>query len=91
MAPGYSLPPPPLLEIHGTNTSEKWKKFYRAWSSYLVATELTKKLEAVQVATLLTVIGKEAREVFATFTWDTEGDDAKLGTVIDKFKSYCKP
>jgi len=91
MASGYSLPPPPPLEIHGTNTSEKWKKFYRAWSSYLVATELTKKSEAVQVATLLTVIGEEAREVFATFTWDAEGDDAKLGTVIDKFKSYCEP
>ena len=32
----------------------------------------------VQVDTLLTVIGEEAREVFATFTWETEGDDAKL-------------
>ena len=69
MASGYSLPPPPPLEIHGTNASEKWKKFYRAWSSYIVATELNKKSEAVQVATLLTVIGEEAREVFATFTW----------------------
>ena len=91
MASGYSLPPPPPLEIHGTNASEKWKKFYRTWSSYIVATELNKKSEAVQVATLLTVIGEEAQEVFATFTWEAEGDDAKLGIVIDKFKSYCEP
>jgi len=54
-------------------------------------TELNKKPEAVQVATLLTVIGEEAQEVFATFTWETEGDKAKIDTVIDKFKSYCEP
>ena len=91
MASGYSLPPPLPLEIHSTNASEKWKKFYRAWNSYIVATELNKKSEAVQLATLLTVIGEEAREVFATFTWEAEGDDAKIGIVIDKFKSYCEP
>ena len=91
MASGYSLPPPPPLEIHGANTSEKWKRFYRAWSNYSVATELNKKPEPVQVATLLTVIGEEAREVFATFRWETEEDQTKIGNVIDKFKTYCEP
>ena len=44
----------------------------------MIATELDKKAEAVQVATLLTVIGEEAREVFATFTWTNEEDQAKM-------------
>jgi len=93
MAAGYALPPPPPQEIHDANASDKWKKFYHAWSSYVIATELDKKadLEAVQVATLLTVIGEEAREVFATFTWTNEEDQAKIGKVVDKFKVYCQP
>jgi len=88
MAAGYALPPPPYLEIYDANAYDKWKKFYRAWSSYVIATELNKKAEAVQVPTLLTVIGEEACEVFAMFRWDE--DQAKIGEVVDKFKAYCQ-
>jgi len=35
MVAGYALPPPPPLEMHDANASDKWKKFYRAWSSYV--------------------------------------------------------
>ena len=88
MAAGYVLPPPPPLEIYDANVSDKWKKFYHAWSRYVIATELNTKAEAVQVPTLLTVIGEEAHEVFATFRWDE--DQAKIGEVVDKFKAYCQ-
>ena len=88
----YMLPPPPVLEIHDSQAAEKWKKFKRAWNNYSLATELNKKSEAVQVATLLTVIGEEAREVFSTFTdWTTEGDDSKIAPVLAKFEAYCQP
>ena len=54
--------------------------------------ELGKKSEDLQVATLLTVIGEEAREVYATFTdWTTEGDESKIQPVLDKFEAYCQP
>ena len=59
--------------------------------NYSVATGLNEKSEAVQVATLLTVIGEEAREVYATFTWDTEGDEKKINAVLAKFQQYCQP
>ena len=59
MAAGYTLPPLAILEIHDPQASEKWKKFKRAWTNYALATELNKKPEAVQVATLLTVIGED--------------------------------
>ena len=78
----YTLPAPPPLEIHDHQAAEKWKRFKRAWSNYSLATELDGKPEKVQVAMLLTVIGEDAREVFATFTWETEGDDAKIDKVI---------
>ena len=57
---------------HDTLAAEKWKCFFKwAWMNRLVlATELDAKAEKVQVTTLLTVIGEETREVFATFTWE---------------------
>ena len=64
MARGFALLPPAPLEIHISIASEKWKKCRLAWSNYLVATELNENSEAVQVATPLTVIGEEAREVY---------------------------
>ena len=68
MGAGYPLPLPTPLEIHGPQVTDKWKKLNRAWTSYAQALELNKKYQAVQVATLLTVIGEDAREVFSTFT-----------------------
>ena len=92
MASGYTLPPPMPLDIHGAQAADSWKKFKRAWLNFSLATELNKKSEPVQVATLLTVVGEEAREVFATFTdWAEEGDDAKITPVLEKFAAYCEP
>ena len=63
----YMLPPPHALEVHDPQAAEKWKRFRRTWDNYTLATGLNDKSEEVQVATLLTVIGEEAREVFSTF------------------------
>ena len=92
MAAGYALPPPPPLDVHGTQAADNWKRFKRAWTNYALAIELNKKSEKVQVATLLTVIGEEAREVFGTFTdWTNEGDNNKIEPVLQKFAEYCQP
>ena len=86
------MPPPPVLDIHDPQAADKWKKFKLAWTNYSLATELNKKPEAVQVATLLTVIGEEAREVFSTFTnWNASGDEAKIEPVMTRFAEYCQP
>ena len=38
------------------------------------------------------VVGEDAREVFATFTeWEQDGDDKKIGPVLDKLEAYCEP
>ena len=48
--------------------------------------------EAVQVATLLTVVGAEARNVFATLTnWASDTDQNKIQPVLQKFAAYCQP
>ena len=92
MASGFAFPPLPPLEIHDTNASEKSKKFRLAWSNYLLAAELNKKPDGVQVSTLLTVIGEEARDIYSTFTdWAEEGDETKIKPVLEKFAAYCMP
>ena len=91
MATGFTLPPPLPLDIHDTNVGEKWKCFKLAWDSYYLATELNKKGEEVQVATLLTIIGEDARDVFSTFTWESAGDAKKIEPVLQQFAGYCEP
>ena len=91
MATGFVLPPPSSLEIHDANAADKWKKFLTAWENYSLATKLNKQDEAIQVATLLTVIGEEARDVFSTFQFDGEEDKAKIKPVLTKFGEYCEP
>ena len=84
------LPPPLPLDIHDPNASERWKKFKNAWDNYSMATKLNKEEELV--ATLLTVIGEEAQEVFTPFSdWTTEGNEKKIGPVLQKFSQYCQP
>ena len=91
MASGFNLPPPAPLAIHDQNAADKWNKFRLAWTNYALAAELGKKSEAVQVATLLTVIGEEARDVYSTFTgWADEADANKIAPVLQKFAEYCQ-
>ena len=92
MASNYMLPPPLVLDIHDQQAAEKWKKFKLAWTNYSLATGLSDKAEPVQVATLLTVIGEEAREVFSTFSgWEHDDDNEKIAPVLAKFEQYCQP
>ena len=54
--------------------------------------KLHQEPEAVQVATLLSVVGAEARKVFATFTgWASDTDQNKIQPVLQKFAAYCQP
>ena len=91
MSDGHGLPPPQALDIHAANVAEKWNRFENAWQNYSLAIELDKKDEARQVATLLTVIGEEAREVFPTFKWNDRDDSKKIDEVLKQFRRYCQP
>ena len=73
-----TFPAPQVLETHDANAAERWKKFCLAWMNYALATELGSKPESVQVETLLTVIGEEARDVFSTFgDWAVANDKTR--------------
>ena len=88
----FALPPPPPLDIHDSNAAEKWKEFEQAWKNYSIAMKLHQEPEAIQVATLLSVVGAEVRKVFAMFTdWASDTDQNKIQPVLQKFAAYCQP
>jgi len=82
-----SLPLPEPLQLQQGNTTQKWKKFKQKWSNYEIATGVAKKDEPTHVATLLTVIGEEAVNVYNTFIWDDKGNELKIEKALEKFES----
>ena len=77
--------------MSGGNISANWKKFKQKYTNYEIATGISSKDSATRVATLLTVIGNDAIDVFNTLTWDEEGDDKKIEKVLLKFEEHCEP
>ena len=76
-------------EIHDGNVAEKWKYFRLAWGNYALTTE--KKSEPVQVATLLTTIREEARDVFSTFDWPDAESKSKIGRCCKNSPTIASP
>ena len=91
MAMHIGLPPPEPLNLSEGNVSENWKKFKQKYTNYEIATGISAKGDATRVATLLSVIGNDAIDVFNTLTWDAEGDDKKIDKVIQKLEQHCEP
>lgn len=71
------------------NLAESWKLWRQKFENYLVASEVKKKDESIQVAQLLHYIGEEGFAIYNTFTFQ-EGDK-KLTEVLKRFEEYFLP
>lgn len=80
---------PPLCLTAG-NPVEQWEQWLNRFKIYLVATEVNKKAETIQVAQLLHFAGPELQKIYATFQFTAEEKD-KLQPAIDKFNNHFKP
>ena len=87
----FTLPTPPALDINDAALGELWKKWKHSWTMYALAAKLKDEDEDVQVAHLLTLIGRDANDVYLTFTWATVDDAKKIALVLEKFDQYCSP
>ena len=85
------LTPPEQLNLESGNLAENWRTWRHRFEVFSIASGLSEKSERVQVATLLHVAGPKALEVYNAFTWDSEGDEHKIGKILEKFETYCKP
>lgn len=91
MASSGSLPAPSYLNLSDGNISQAWKKFKQKFKNYELAAGIKDKPGEIRVATLLTLIGDEALEVFNTFTFDNDAAKKNIDTVLTKFDEYCEP
>ena len=85
----YTIPAPLPLELNTGNLASNWNKFHQGYENFEIATGVNNKPDATRVATLLSVIGQEAVDLYNSFKWDTAGDDKKFDPVIAKFKGFC--
>ncbi|XP_063917307.1 uncharacterized protein K02A2.6-like [Zophobas morio] len=81
---------PRLVLNNGGNTGEQWKQWLSSFQIYLIATEVNKKEETIQIAQLLHFAGPEAQKIHSTFKF-AETERNKLAAVIDKFNNHFTP
>ena len=83
------LPPPDKLNLEG-DLQGNWEYFETSWKNYSTATELNKKSEEIQVATLLSLLGREGNEIYTNLPISTE-ERKKTTTILEKLRAYFVP
>lgn len=73
------------------NLSENWKLWKQKFENYMVASEIGKKDEKIQIAQLLHYIGEEGFNIYNTFTYESDEDRNKVCVVIKKFDNHFLP
>ena len=86
---GIKAPDP--LSLSG-NIAENWRRWLQNFKLYLQAAGLDEKADGQKRATLLYYIGDEARDIYNTFVFPTDGADKEsYDNVIRKFEEHCNP
>ena len=70
------------------NLADNLKYFKKSWKNYILARGLDKKDKAIVLATLYTVLGKEANEIAENLEVT---DLADPGSLLEALSSYFKP
>ena len=70
------------------NVTDNWKYFKKSWKNYILATGLDKKDKTVVMATLYTVLGKEANQIAENLEVT---DPADSNSLIEALSSYFEP
>lgn len=79
---------PEILSLDG-NVAENFKTFKEDVMNYFIATETTKKPNAVQVARLKNLMGKDALQLYNSLH---EADcNETMQTIMDILEQYCLP
>ena len=68
-----------------------WQIWVERSDCYIMATDRDKKAWKIQVATLLTLMGPEAIDVYRSFDWGSEAEKHDISQVKEKFARYFIP
>ena len=55
------IKPPSELDVDSLNLADVWKEWKEAWELYWISSGLNKKDDAMQIATIQSVLGTKAR------------------------------
>lgn len=93
MAEGLRPPGPFSVGDAGTDTcpSQRWERWLEQYNFYMKATEKDKKSKAVQVATLLTLLGEQGMDIFRSFEFENNEEKDDIVKVKKKFTDYYTP
>ena len=85
----YQLPPPDPMNCNG-DVATNWKVFRDAYQDYAIATELSEKDQAIQAATLKTVMGKECKQILNRLGL-TATELKQTDTILTKLEVHFTP
>lgn len=80
---------PNELVLEG-NLAENWRRFKQNYHLFEIASGLQERPDPVRLATFLTVIGENAREIYNGFNISEE-QRINLEAVVTAFENYCVP
>ena len=84
------IKPPEPLAVEGNNLLQSWIEWKKDYEVYSKAVGLSNKPMSRQTFTMLHVMGKDARKIYDSFTW--QNDPARANedkeAVIAKFNNY---
>ncbi|KAL3208901.1 hypothetical protein MRX96_038503 [Rhipicephalus microplus] len=80
----FAVPAPPAFDFHRTS---EWPSWIQLFDDYRFAYGLNERSEAAQVRTLLYSMGRQAREIFSTFTL-SEQQQKQYEVVRKKFDDH---
>lgn len=83
------LKPVESLSLEG-NVSENWRVFKRNYDIFYLAKGIDEKTDLVKINTFLNAIGKDAVEVYDSFTL-TPMERTLYVSVVKAFEDFCKP
>ena len=86
------IKPPTELDIESLNLSDAWKEWKEAWELYRVSSGLHEKSDAVQIATIQSLLGVKARRVLKTLPNIAENiTERTVAGIVTALEQYCVP
>lgn len=82
-------PKPQPLQFSAGDPGTNWDTFKEEWDAYEEGSGLKCTSSTERVVTFLRVVGKDALNVYETFTWSHETDARNINRVIEKFEALC--
>ena len=86
------IKPPSELDIDSLNLADVWKEWKEAWELYRISSGLHEKDDAIQIATIQSILGTKARRVLKTLP-NISGDitERTVEGILTALETYCVP